>query len=255
MKNIFRQSNLWAFQSIQLLRGNIRFSLFLGMLYLFLYIILPSLPKLGFLMPLVVLVWPIVITIYVSFFKSLDSNKAFKFSEALKMPNESLKGLLALGVLCLFYTLLISFVLSDDLKSLVLLSKEAGEIEGLAESISHIFIKLAILSLPLYAVTWFSPLLVRYNNFNLLKAVKSSFAGILAYIIPISITWLILLGGFLSLTFIIIFVFSLINASTIPFLSFLLVMIILIIMTAYISVLFAFQYVTYRDIFKDLKTK
>ena len=255
MKNIFRQSKLWAFQSIQLLRNNIRLSLFLGMLYLFLYIILPSLSGLKFLMPLAIIIWPIVIIIFVSFFKSIDTKQTFEFSKVLKIPNESLKSLVALGVLCLFYTLLISFLLSEDLKSLVLISQESGENVRLAERISHIFVKLAVLSLPLYAATWFSPLLVRYNNFNLIKAIKSSFAGILSYIIPISITWLILFGGFLSLTFIIIFIFSLINASSIPFLSFLLIMSVLIILTAYVSALFAFQYVTYRDIFKDLKVK
>jgi hypothetical protein len=100
--------------------------------------------------------------------------------------------------------------------------------------------------------TWFSPILITYHNFGLVKAIKSSFAGVLLSIIPILLAWIILLGGFISLLFVIIMIFSILGASENILMSYVLIFSCMIALAAYIASLFSFQFITYKDIFKSI---
>jgi hypothetical protein len=100
--------------------------------------------------------------------------------------------------------------------------------------------------------TWFSPILISYHNFDLVKAIKSSFAGVLLSIIPITLAWLILLGGFISLIFLMIMIFTVLGAGTNILLSYVLIFFCMVTLAAYIATLFSFQFVTYNDIYKSI---
>ena len=250
MKNILIQAHRWVRHSIWLLKSNIRLSLFLGMLYLSLYI-LPGVANLQFLMPITILAWPIVIAVYVNAYKKISLNKPFLFRDIFKIPRKSIRTLLALGVICLAYTIFMSLVLGDSFQSVMLLSQEPDGTAYLAKELGIMLIQLILLSVPLLMATWFSPLLIIYNEFTLFKAIKSSLAGSLLFIFPIVLAWFILLCCFLSITFILMLL--LMQGSQV--ISFFANLLFIISLTGYISTLFAFQYVTYKDIFKSLTIK
>ncbi len=250
MKNILIQAHRWVRLSIWLLKSNIRLSLFLGMVYLSLYI-LPGVANLQFLMPITILAWPIVAAVYVNAYKKISLNKPFLFRDIFKIPRKSIRTLLALGVICFAYTIFMSLVLGDSFQSVMLLSQEPAGTAYLAKELGVMLIQIILLSIPLLMATWFSPLLIIYNEFTLFKAIKSSLAGSLLFIFPIVLAWFILLSCFLS----IIFISMLLLMQGSQVISFFANLLFIISLTGYISTLFAFQYVTYKDIFKSLTIK
>jgi len=74
----------------------------------------------------------------------------------------------------------------------------------------------------------------------------------LVSIIPILIAWIILLGGFISLVFVMIMIFTMLGASENIFMSYVLIFSCMIVLAAYIASLFSFQFITYKDIFKSI---
>jgi hypothetical protein len=109
------------------------------------------------------------------------------------------------------------------------LSENNNELANVINNFVPMIGKLILLLLPLLMGTWFSPMLIVYNHYSLLKSIKSSVAGSLMYIIPLGLSWLIFS------TTAILFMLScgvLIGS----------------------LVMFAFQYISYRDIFKSAKS-
>jgi len=103
--------------------------------------------------------------------------------------------------------------------------------------------------------TWFSPLLIVYNKYGLIKSVKSSLAGTLMFSIPLLLGWAIFTGSFIIIILLASLFFSSLSFLGQNSISFLLSLFLLVSFTAYISILFIFQYVTYKDIFGPLKIK
>ena len=160
--------------------------------------------------------------------------------------------LVYLGVICLFYSLLISLILSSDIKNILAAASEPEISEDISNNVFSIVIKFMVLAIPVLMATWFSPILIAYHNFGLIKAIKSSFAGVLLSIIPITLSWLILLGGFISLIFLMIMVFTILGSSENVLVSYVLIFLCMVVLAAYISTLFSFQYTTYKDVYKSI---
>ena len=157
-----------------------------------------------------------------------------------------------LGVICLFYSLLISLVLSPDIKNFVAAVSEPEISEDISNNLVSILVKFMVLAVPILMATWFSPILIAYHNFGLIKAIKSSFAGVLLSIMPITLSWLILLGGFISVIFLMIVVFTILGSSENVLMSYVLIFLCMLVLAAYISTLFSFQYITYKDVYKSI---
>jgi hypothetical protein len=142
--------------------------------------------------------------------------------------------------------------LSPDINIILAAASEAEISEDISNNLVSIFIKFMVLAIPILMATWFSPILITYHNFGLMKAIKSSFAGVLLSIIPITLSWLILLGGFISLIFLMIMVFTILGSSVNVLMSYVLIFLCMLVLAAYISTLFSFQYTTYKDIYKSI---
>ncbi|EEF22164.1 conserved hypothetical protein [Ricinus communis] len=65
------------------------------------------------------------------------------------------------------------------------------------ENTLSFIVKVLLLLLPLFIATWFSPMLIALNGYPLLKAIKSSIAGMLQYTVPMSVSWLVMTVGML----------------------------------------------------------
>jgi len=252
LKSTLNKTHHWVTQSLLLTRLNFKVTLLLGSAYIFAYLLVPSIPSLSFISPFLIIAWPISTMIFINFFRLTQDKKETDFKALVKIDKKSIRVLIYLGAICLFYSLLISLILSPDIKNILAAASEPEISEDMSNNLFSIVIKFMVLAIPVLMATWFSPILIAYHNFGLIKAIKSSFAGVLLSIIPITLSWLILLGGFISLIFLMIMVFTILGSSENILVSYVLIFLCMIVLAAYISTLFSFQYTTYKDIYKSI---
>ena len=252
MKRTLNKSHHWVTQSVLLSKLNFKVTLLLGSAYIFAYLLVPSIPGLSFISPFLIIAWPISTMIFINFFRLSQDKKEINFKALLKINKENMRLLIYLGVICLFYSLLISLVLSPDIKNILAAASEPEISEDISNILVSILVKFMVLAIPILMATWFSPILIAYHNFGLIKAIKSSFAGVLLSIMPITLSWLILLGGFISVIFLMIVVFTILGSSENVLMSYVLIFLCMLVLAAYISTLFSFQYITYKDVYKSI---
>ena len=252
MKKTLNKAHRWVTESVLLTKLNFKVALLLGSVYIFAYLLVPSIPGLSFISPFLIIAWPISTMIFINFYRLSQNKKETDFKTLLKINKENIRVLIYLGVIFLFYSLLISLILSPDINIILAAASEAEMSEDISSNLVSIFIKFMVLAIPILMATWFSPILIAYHNFGLMKAIKSSFAGVLLSIIPITLSWLILIGGFISLIFLMIMVFTILGSSVNVLMSYVLIFLCMLVLAAYISTLFSFQYTTYKDIYKSI---
>ena len=242
----------WVHSCLTLFKQSIRQSLFLGMLYLTIFLFFPILPGLKFISPITIFLWPFIVLIYIHFYRELDKKRDFDLKHVFNTLNIKFRPLLSIGGLSFIFATLVSFVFYSDI------GPKAEEIKSIAEygeKLLPTLAKIILISIPFFMATWFSPLLIAYNHYGVLKAIKSSLAGTLMFSIPLLLGWAILTGGFILIILLVSIFFSSLSFLGQNLISFLSSLFLLLSFTAYISILFIFQYVSYKDIFGSLKTK
>jgi len=242
----------WIYGSLILFRQSVRQSLFFGMLYITIILIIPALPVLQFFSPITIFLYPFIVLIYIHFYRELDSKRNFDIQHIFNLLKVKFRPLLFIGGLTFIFSTLLSMVFYADL---VPNTEEIKSITEFSEKYQLTFIKLILISIPFIMATWFSPMLIFYNQYGAMKAIKSSLAGTLMFSIPLLLGWAILTGSFVVIILLATFFFSLLAFLGQNFISFLTSLFLLVSFTAYISILFIFQYVTYKDIFESLKIK
>ena len=255
MKKItFRDSIRWNKESFKLFKKTPNQSLMLSLAYLFIFMLLPSMPMIQIFSIASILIWPIFLVFAVNFYKTHDKNKEENFLTVFEKIKPRLATLLMLGLICLIYAAMVTMVLNSEMQGFIQLSENNNEIVTVINNFVPMIGKLILLLLPLLMATWFSPMLIVYNNYSLFKSIKSSIAGCLMYIFPLGLSWLIfstiailfmlscglLIGALASL-------FPAIGPSLMGAIIFFALLVIT-------SVMFAFQYISYRDIFKSAKS-
>ncbi len=245
--NAIRQTQSWLRDIFLILKKTKNYSLMIGYTYLFIFLVLPSLPLIQFLSPIVIILWPVVVVQIITFYQSQENKKIsiFKLDSQLK---KSIPQLLRIGLITFFYALLVSTFLSPQMQSIVE-QANAGDSVIEAAVFIKLILKLFLFMLPLFAATWFSPMIIVFRGEGVFKALKSSIAAILIYIIPLLMTWASMIVIFALLiyvlqNFLLLFGFSqavYIAVSTVIIFS----------LTAiYIAALFIFQFLGYKQIFK-----
>lgn len=241
----------WLYECLFLFKKSIRQSLFLGMLYLTIFLFFPILPGFKFISPLTIFLWPFIVLIYIHFYRELDYKRDFNLQNIINILKIKFIPLLSLGGLCFLFATLVSFVFFAGGG----IDTKINSYDEVAERYFPVLIKLILISIPFFMATWFSPLLIGYNQYGLLKSVKSSLAGTLMFSIPLLLGWAILTGSFVMVVLFVSIFFTSLSFLGQNLISFLSSLFLLFSFTAYISILFIFQYVTYKDIFKPLKIK
>jgi hypothetical protein len=159
-----------------------------------------------------------------------------------------------LGLICLIYAGMVTMVLNSEMQGFIQLSENNNELVTVINNFVPMIGKLILLLLPLLMATWFSPMLIVYNNYSLFKSIKSSIAGCLMYIFPLGLSWLI----FSTTAILFMLLCGLLIGSLASFLPAigpsLMGAIIFFALLVITSVMFAFQYISYRDIFKSAKS-
>lgn len=255
MKKItFKDSIRWNKESFLLFKKTPNQSLMLSLTYLFIFMLLPSIPMVQVFSIASILIWPIFLVFAVNFYKIHDKNKNETFLAVYEKIKPRLLTLLALGLICLTYAGIVTMVLNSEMQHFIQLSENNNELANVINNFLPMIGKLILLLLPLLMGTWFSPMLIVYNHYSLFKSIKSSIAGSLMYIIPLGLSWLIFS------TTAILFMLScgvLIGSLTSFFPnigSSLMGAVIFFALLVITSVMFAFQYISYRDIFKTAKS-
>lgn len=245
--NAIRQTQSWLRDIFLILKKTKNHSLMIGYTYLFIFLVLPSLPLIQFLSPIVIILWPVVVVQIITFYQSQENKKIsiFKLDSQLK---KSIPQLLRIGLITFFYALLVSTFLSPQMQSIVE-QANAGDSVIEAAVFIKLILKLFLFMLPLFAATWFSPMIIVFRGEGVFKALKSSIAAILIYITPLLMTWASMIVIFALLiyvlqNFLLLFGFSqavYIAVSTVVIFS---------LTAVYIAALFIFQFLGYKQIFK-----
>jgi hypothetical protein len=245
----------WVKESVALFNTAPRKWLTVALVYVGLFMMLPSVPVLQFFAFISILIWPVFLAIAIALYRNADMKKQQILGEVVLQIQPKIQTLIGLGAASLLYAVLVSFILNSDLQGLQVL---LGDKDKMTESQMATFVqkmfplllKLSLLLIPLMMATWFSPMLIAFNNYGLVKAIKSSIAGSLQYMVALGVAWLVLTLGILALMLVIGIVAGIVSALA-PMLGQMLMSIILfgglLLATA---LMLAFQYVSYRDIFR-----
>ncbi len=245
----------WIKESIALFKTAPRKWLMLALAYLSLFVMLPSIPVLQFFAFLSVLIWPIFLAVAIAQYRNAELNKQEAIAQTLQIMQPKMLQLMALGGACLLYAVLMSMILNSDLQGLANIAQNKDKMTepqmmALMQKMLPVMLKMLLLSIPLLMATWFSPMLIAFNNYSVVKAVKSSIAGSLQFIIALTAAWLALSFGILGLM-LGVGIFGGIVSALVPALGQLLIPFILFgCMLLATALMLAFQYVSYRDVFR-----
>ena len=245
----------WIKESIALFKTAPRQWLLLALAYVGLFIVLPSVPILQFFAFVTILMWPVFLALALGLYRNADMKKQQTLSELMQIIQPKMLQLMALGGACLLYAVLMSFVLNSDLQGLAALAQNKdkmteSQMMAFMQKMLPVTLKMLLLSIPLLMATWFSPMLIAFNNYNFVKAMKSSIAGSLQYIIALTAAWLLLTFGILALMLGVGIIGGIVSV-LVPALGQLLIPFILFgCMLLATALMLAFQYVSYRDVFR-----
>jgi len=157
---------------------------------------------------------------------------------------------LMVGLLSFIYAGILSSLIGADITSLIELSKNTPDYNFMFDDFSGIIYKIIVIAIPFMMMTWFAPLLIAFKGYSFFRAIKSSFAACLLYLIPIALGLLIISLCFLFIVLAISFIFAFIGTSASGLFSFVLSFSLIIAMAAYMALTFAIQSVTFKAIFK-----
>jgi len=242
-----RQTQSWLKDIFLILKKTKNHSLVIGYTYLFIFLVLPSLPLIQFLSPIVIILWPVAVVQIINFYRSSDNKKISIFNLDIQIK-KSIPQLLRIGLITFFYALVISTFLSPQMQSIVEQANASDSVLDAAVFLKLI-LKLFLFMLPLFAATWFSPMIVVYRGEGVFKALKSSIAAILIYMIPLLLTWVSMIVIFAVLIYVFqnfLLLFGLSQAAYIAIST----LIIFSLTALYIAALFIFQFLGYKQIFK-----
>ena len=245
----------WVKESVALFKTAPRKWLLLGLAYVGLFMMLPSVPGLQLFAFISILIWPVFLAVAIALYRNAEMKKQQNIGEIITQIQPKIKTLIGLGGACLLYAVLVSFVLNSDLQGLTVIAESKAKMTesqmmAFLQKMFPLLLKLTLLLVPLMMATWFSPMLIAFNNYGLVKAIKSSIAGSIQYMIALGAAWAVLTAGILALMLAVGIVAGLISAM-VPVLGQMLMSFIvfgcLLLATA---LMLAFQYVSYRDVFR-----
>ena len=183
----------WVRESVALFKTQPHIWMLWSLTYIMIFMVLPSLPMLGFLGLLSVVIWPACMAFVVMLYRQVDLQGKMAPGMVWQQLQAHFRTLVLLGLSCLIYAVLATYLLSSDLAALV---AHAPSKAGMTESQMTVFlentlsfiVKVLLLLLPLFIATWFSPMLIALNGYSLSRAIKSSIAGMLQYTMPMGVS-------------------------------------------------------------------
>ncbi len=247
----------WVKESVALFKQSPRKWLLLAMAYVSIFMMLPSLPGFQFFAFLTILIWPVFIAIAIRMYRNAEVSKPESLAATMKIVQPKMATLMLLGVVCLLYGIAVNYLLNADIQGFATVAQGKAEMNEsemavLVQKMLPFLLKLTLFLVPLMMATWFAPMLIAFNNYSLVKAIKSSIAGSLQYMIALAAAWLLLTGGIVALMLgagIVVGIIGALVPTVAPLLMSFLVFGCLLLASA---IMLAFQYVSYRDVYRSV---
>ncbi len=245
----------WIGESIALFKLAPRQWLLLALAYLGIFILIPSLPGVQLFAFVTIVIWPIFIAIAIRMYRNAEFQKQENFSTMMQLIQPKIRKLMALGLVNLSYFIVVSMLLNADMQTLTEIMNNQQqmteqEMVVAMQDMTPIFVKLMLLFIPLMMATWFAPMLIAFNHYSVMKALKSSIAGSLQYLVALIAAWLLLTAG-ITLLMLAASIFSgLFAFMHLAFAQSLMTVLVFGALLISIALTLAFQYVSYRDIFR-----
>lgn len=245
----------WVRESVALFKTQPHGWMLWSLAYIVLFMVLPAMPHMGFLGLVTVVLWPVVMAFIVMLYRQRDLASEIDPFAVLQSLQPHVKTLALFGLSCLAYAIIATYLLGSDLATLV---AQAPRKAGMSESQTTLFIetalgllvKILLLLLPLFIATWFSPMLITLNGYSMVKAIKSSIAGMLQYTLAMGVSWLVMTAGMIVVMLGLGLLIGLIG-QLVPMLANILMPLLVFAALLMINALmFAFQYITYKEVFK-----
>ena len=122
-----------------------------------------------------IILWPVAVVQIINFYRSPDNKKIsiFKLDSQIK---KSIPQLLRIGLVTFFYALVISTLLSPQMQSIVEQANAGDSVLDVTVFLKLI-LKLFLFMLPLFAATWFSPMIVVFRGEGVFKAFKIKYCS------------------------------------------------------------------------------
>lgn len=245
----------WVKESIALFKQSPRKWLMLALVYVGVFMMMPSLPGFQFFAFISILLWPVFIAIAVRMYRNAEIGKTENLTQIMQLVQPKLPTLMALGAACLLYGAIVSYLLNADIEGLAAVAQSSAELsesqlQSILQKMLPFMLKLSVLLMPLMMATWFSPMLIAFNHYPLIKAIKSSLAGSIQYMVALAAAWLLLASGIVALMLaagiVVGIVGAMVPAMAQLFMSFLVFGCLLLAS----ALMLAFQYVSYRDVYR-----
>ncbi len=251
----FKTGNSWVSESMALFKAAPRKWLLLSMAYVAIFMMLPSIFGSQFFAVITILIWPAFLSAAIAMYRNADMKKQQNLAEIAAKLQPKLLPLITLGASCLLYSVLMSFVFKADIQALLnLVPKEGVMTESqtkiVMQTMLPVLLKLSLALVPVLMATWFAPMLIAFNNYTFLKAIKSSIAGCLQYMTALGVSWLLLTLGIAVLMLVAGIVAGLISVLVPVLGQILMPMVLFSLLLLATALMLAFQYVSYRDVFR-----
>lgn len=249
----------WIGESIALFKQSPRRWMLLALVYLMIFVFIPSFPYLQLLAFITVLIWPIFIVIAMRLYRNVEFKKTENLSTTIQLIQPVMRKLLMLGVVNLLYFIIVNIILGSDIQTLMETmdkQKQLSEQEVLIamQTMLPVFLKLILLFVPLTMAVWFAPMLIAFNGYSVVQSLKSSIAGTLQYVVAMTAAWLLLCAGIIALILTASVFSGLFAFIQLAFAQSLMSILVFGCLLVSIALTLAFQYVSYRDIFRAAPT-
>ena len=240
----------WVYRSVFLFRQNPPKWLLHALLYAILFIMLPSIPAMPVLISLlIILFWPTFLALFMGVFREADQGRDTEPRELVEEIKPNFVKLITLGGIFLAYGILTGVVVRDEMAELNALVAGEAEAEIVMQQLLPLIFKMLLILTPMIMASWFSPMLVGFQGYGVLEAIKHSFWQCGRNLIAITVAWSILSASlFLVLLIAGLFVgiISAISALLGTFFMSLVVFAMLLLVTYF---LLAIQYYSYRHVY------
>ena len=245
----------WVKESLALFKLSPRKWLMLALAYVGLFMILPAQPGFQFFAFISILLWPVFIAVAMRMFRNAELNKTESLTSVLQALQPKIAILALLGALCLLYGVAVSFILNVDIQGMAVFAQAntamtESKMALLMQKMLPFLLKLTVFLIPLMMATWFAPMLIAFNNYSLIKAIKSSVAGSLQYMVALGAAWMLLTSGIVMLMLGVGIVVGILAALVPSVAQLFMSLIIFGCLLLASALMLAFQYVSYRDIFR-----
>lgn len=245
----------WVKESLALFKTQPSKWMLLAIAYVGIFMMLPSIPGLGIFALLTVLIWPVFIAFAVMLYRNAEIGKLETIQAVLAKIQPKFTMLMLLGLACLVYATLATYLLNSDIQGLMSFADKGAQMSEseyvrFMDKFMPFILKLLLLLLPLFVATWFSPMLIVVNNYTLVNAIKASIAGVLQYTVAMGAAWLVLSAGVMMLMLVVGLVIGILGALVPVLAQALMPMLVFGCLLLATALMFAFQYVSYRDVFR-----